>query len=850
MYENNLQFALDYLVGCDQGDNIVYMIGDGSFDHVWWGSAEVYMDKYELMKGETERPYYTCEDSCIQADMAAALCTGYLNFKDSKPEKAKEYLEHAIDLFDRADKLRAIGDDAAEQPYYKITTFYDDLFYAANWLYMATGEQKYLDLCKTDYIPNLGKEEQSSEMKYTWGMCWDDVMQGGVLLYAINTGESQWKDQFTKHLEYWTTGYGGKQITYTPDGLPWLFQWGSLRHATTTAFLAYVAVDQLYKDDTAKAEKYTKFADNVMNYCFGDNSKNFSYVVGMGDDYPQAWHHRTSSGAWNDKWSNIGQTEGEDAKPHAHILYGATLQAVTALLGRYPEVFDPAVNPEAVRIAVTGRVPAPEDFGKYPAYVRFDGNWETDYTPDQLERIALVSVNFRTYSQWNGKGSIIPAERVKLEKIIDRAHGWGKPVRFWGAPEGTTVYYTFYDMGIDYINTDRPEVCAGFFDDFGNKNFQIGQRRTAVGGVTGTKRLDKTTRDFRGFQNDKLQLTEGVDVYTPTYRNDGGKGKVKNVIYLIGDGMGLSQIVAAFYANKGLTTLQMKYMGLQQNNALDAFTTDSAAGGSALATGERHDNRHISMSSEGEPYPSLSDFFHDKGMPVGVLTLGNVADATPTAFYGHSVERDNADELTRCLMDGRVDLLCGSGIREFTRRSDGVELISELKKQYDFVRSVDEINARKGKVICIDETMDDAAEQANLTLLADATRASIAKLQEQGGKGFFLMVEGAKIDYAGHSRCLPGSIIEMLSFDLAVAEALKFADRNGETLVVVTADHETGGLVLVDGDERTGRVMGVYVSDDHTPAMLPVFAYGPGADKFCGTYMNTEIARRIKSLIK
>ena len=323
MYENNLQFVLDYLVGCDQGDNIVYMIGEGSFDHVWWGAAEMYMNKYELMKGETERPYYTCEDSCIQADMAAALCTGYLNFKDSKPEKAAEYLEHAKDLFDRADKLRAIGDDPEEKPYYKITTFYDDLFYAANWLYMATGDQKYLDLCKTDYIPNLGKEEQSSEMKYTWGMCWDDVMQGGVLLYAINTGESQWKDQFTKHLEFWTTGYGGKQITYTPDGLPWLFQWGSLRHATTTAFLAYVAVDQLYQDDTAKAEKYTKFADDVMNYCFGDNSKHFSYVVGMGDDYPQAWHHRTSSGAWNDKWSNIGQTEGEDAKPHAHILYGA-----------------------------------------------------------------------------------------------------------------------------------------------------------------------------------------------------------------------------------------------------------------------------------------------------------------------------------------------------------------------------------------------------------------------------------------------------------------------------------------------------------------------------------------------
>ena len=152
--------------------------------------------------------------------------------------------------------------------------------------------------------------------------------------------------------------------------------------------------------------------------------------------------------------------------------------------------------------------------------------------------------------------------------------------------------------------------------------------------------------------------------------------------------------------------------------------------------------------------------------------------------------------------------------------------------------------------ICIDEEMDEAADEKNLSLLADATRGAIAKLQERSDKGFFLMVEGAKIDYAGHSRCLPGSVLEMLSFDLAIAEALKFADSNGETLVVVTADHETGGLTLIDGDEATGRIMGVYVSDDHTPVMLPVFAYGPGSDRFRGTYRNTEIPRRIKSLVK
>ena len=527
-----------------------------------------------------------------------------------------------------------------------------------------------------------------------------------------------------------------------------------------------------------------------------------------------------------------------------------TLRAVAALLGRWPEVFDPEVNPAAVRVAVTGRVPAPEAFDRYPRFLGFDGAWDADYTPEQLERIALISTNFRDFSQWNGKGTIIPAEKERLRQVPDRAHEQGKPVRFWNAPEGTTVYYTFYDMGIDYINTDNPEVCAAFFADFGNKNFRIGERRAASSGVTGTKRLDRTTRDFRGFQNDKLQLSEGIDTYRPTHRNDGGKGRIRNVIFLIGDGMGLSQITAAAYANCGLTLMNFNYIGLQRNNALGAFTTDSAAGGSALATGERHANRHISMTEEGEAVPSLSDWFRGKGLPVGVVTLGNAVDATPTAFYGHSVERDNADELTRCLLDTPVDLLCGSGIRQFTERGDGIDLIGELSKNYRFVRSIDEINAAEGRVVCIDERMDEAAEESNLGLLAEATRAAIDKLQERGDKGFFLMVEGAKIDYAGHSRCLPGSVIEMLSFDLAVAEALKFADENGQTLVVVTADHETGGLVLLDGDEQSGRIMGVYTTDDHTPAMLPVFAYGPGADRFCGTYLNTEIARRIRELTR
>ena len=308
MYENNLQFALDYLVGCDRGSDIVYMIGDGSFDHVWWGSAEVYMAKYELMKGETERPYYTCEDSAIQADMAAALCTGYLNFKDSKPEKAAEYLEHAIDLFDRADKLRAIGDDAAEQPYYKITTFYDDLFYAANWLYMATGEQKYLDLCKNDYISNLGKEEQSSELKYTWGMCWDDVMQGGVLLYAINTGDSFYTSRVKKHLDYWTDS-----VKELDGGLRWLTTWGCLRYANTAGFLASVACDTVLKGTDTK--KYQEFYQEQIDYSLGDNPDHQSFVVGYGENFPKNPHHRTAHASWKNAL--------DTPETNRHILYGA-----------------------------------------------------------------------------------------------------------------------------------------------------------------------------------------------------------------------------------------------------------------------------------------------------------------------------------------------------------------------------------------------------------------------------------------------------------------------------------------------------------------------------------------------
>lgn len=350
LYKNNLKWGLDYLVGCDLGDEIVYMIGEGAFDHVWWGSAEVYMRKYLLKGGSDPRPSYTCKDSSIEAQMACALAAGYIVYKDSDPDAAKTYLEHAKDLLKRADAEKILGEDKEEHAYYKPSSFYDDLFFAANWLYKATGEKSYLEMADS-YIPHLDKEQQSDEMKFTWGHCWDDTTQGAMLLYAQNTGDKQWIDQVKKHLEYWTTGYGGKEIGKTPDGLSWLFQWGSLRHATTTAWLASLASDTIFKDDAEYSKKYNEFAKFTMDYCFGNNDAGMSYVLGMGKNY-NAFHHRTASGIHDDHWNELGQTASastgggdEWQTEYAHTLYGALVGGPNQD-GTYKDTVDAYQNTE------------------------------------------------------------------------------------------------------------------------------------------------------------------------------------------------------------------------------------------------------------------------------------------------------------------------------------------------------------------------------------------------------------------------------------------------------------------------------------------------------------------------
>ena len=330
-YRQNLQWGLDYVNACYLGDGkLVGTIGDfegGSTDHNIWCSAEVYLRKHHLNNGDWTRPYDTIENSSVAGLSAAALAEGYLIFKDDQPDKAAAYLKTAKELFEYADKWRdAEKSIGGMTGMYNTSSWLDDCMYAAGWLYKATGDQSYIDKIEKDYIPNFPLESQSTDKKFTWGLCWDDTSQAAAYLYADITGNEEWKEHVSKHIEHWINGE--KDIKYTGDGLAWLFQWGCLRHATTTAMLAFIAAGDMFKDDAAKGEKYRTWAKSQMDYCFGDNGMKMSYVLGMGDKNPTAIHHRTASGIHDDHWNELGKSSSSEEgwqTEYAHTLYGALI---------------------------------------------------------------------------------------------------------------------------------------------------------------------------------------------------------------------------------------------------------------------------------------------------------------------------------------------------------------------------------------------------------------------------------------------------------------------------------------------------------------------------------------------
>jgi len=327
--------------------------------------------------------------------------------------------------------------------------------------------------------------------------------------------------------------------------------------------------------------------------------------------------------------------------------------------------------------------------------------------------------------------------------------------------------------------------------------------------------------------------------------------KPKNVIMMIGDGMGTSQIFAGLTANGGHLFLDnFKQVGFSKTQSSNNYITDSGAGGTALSTGQKTYNGAIGVNTDTVAIKTILEMAEDHGLATGLVSTSAITHATPASFIAHQGSRGSYEDIAADFLKTDIDVFIGGGYKHFTERKDKRDLTSELKqKGYQVLRNMDEIaQVKTGKLAGL--TADEHNEvypkrKMNLPL---STQTALDILN-QNKKGFFIMIEGSQIDWGGHANNTIYIVNEMLDFDQTIGKALEFAANDGETLIVVTADHETGGFALTGGDMKTGMVKGAFPTGDHTATMVPVFAYGPGAENFTGIMENTDIAKKIIQLM-
>lgn len=319
-----------------------------------------------------------------------------------------------------------------------------------------------------------------------------------------------------------------------------------------------------------------------------------------------------------------------------------------------------------------------------------------------------------------------------------------------------------------------------------------------------------------------------------------------NIILLIGDGMGISQITAGYYGNGGQLNLErFMNIGLIKTNAATDIITDSAAGATAFATGRKTRNGMISMSTDSLNLKSFLKYCEENGKASGLVVTSTVTHATPACFYGNQVTRNFVNEqLVYQLMQQDIEVIMGGGMAYFDNRTDGVNYVDTLEARgYLVVDSIDYVPAdwsgnRIAALISRDQPLSLAEGRGDY--LPKATSFALDAL-DQYNAGYFMMIEGSQIDWGGHSNDSEYIIQEMIEFDQVVGAVLDYAEKQGNTLVIVTADHETGGYSVNGGVMSARQITPGFTTDYHTAAFVPVFAYGPGAENFQGIYQNSEI---------
>lgn len=334
----------------------------------------------------------------------------------------------------------------------------------------------------------------------------------------------------------------------------------------------------------------------------------------------------------------------------------------------------------------------------------------------------------------------------------------------------------------------------------------------------------------------------------------------KNIILMIGDGMGISQITAGMYSNGNKLNLERcKVIGLIKTNSKKQLITDSAAGATAFATGKKTRNGMISQAMEDSTnYKTFIEYAEEHNKATGIVVTSSVTHATPACFYAHYPRRYNANEpISLQFMSSGVDVLIGGGKKHFSKRKDERNLLAELADSgYSILDTITpEFNTSNvmkmvylyapthpGKLIFEDK--DETPSRGPILPVATEKALEVLNHSETG---FFLMVEGSQIDWGGHDNNSSYIIREMIDFDHAIQKAIDFADQDGETLVIITADHETGGYAIIDGNLDGTELKGGFSTNHHSASMIPVFAYGKGAEAFAGIYDNTQVFAKMMS---
>ena len=363
------------------------------------------------------------------------------------------------------------------------------------------------------------------------------------------------------------------------------------------------------------------------------------------------------------------------------------------------------------------------------------------------------------------------------------------------------------------------------------------------------------------------------------------KPEVENVIYLIGDGMGFGAVTSLLVSEDSLTGFeQAPVIGLSETCSANNYVTDSPAGGTALATGTRTNNGYLGVDPEGNQLTSILRKAQGMGKKTGIVVNTTLTEATPGAFYAGVTSRYMVFDIARQFTESGVDVAIGSGLDHFINRPDSLDLTATLiEKGYDVYLSWENVlnatsdkfvgilplcdvhrsksdnetaGAAEGQEVCLAAQLAAAAEDGNTTHLSEptvylekATAKALDVLSRNSEDGFFLMIESAVIDGYGHNNDPEGLIEEMQEFDRTLRQLIEYVDGHPNTLLVVTADHETGGAGLDYCGYEAGKPRLNFSTHGHTGTVVPVFAYGAGAEAFAGVMKNTDLPKKIEELM-